>query len=171
MGLCHSCLTEDESGGTGLTPVGPTPAATAAGAVSPPQGLWGGGFPRLTGVACAVVAACLLSVSNSVMLAWLPHREPLLQHQASHGGTSPQRVSSAPLCPSSHSSVPLCACPQQGQQANKPGGQPVTAVGPQGLFDLPLADSRVAAINTRLLCTYFNSIFLSGRSVISATCF
>ena len=68
-------------------------------------------------------------------------------------------------------SAPLCLSPASPVQTNKPGPQPVTAVGPQGLFDLPLADGRITSINTRLLCTYFNSIFLSGRSGISATCF
>lgn len=62
VGLCHSCLSEDDGGGSGLTPVGPTPAATAAWAASPCRGCGVEDFPRLTGVACAVVAACLFSV-------------------------------------------------------------------------------------------------------------
>lgn len=68
-------------------------------------------------------------------------------------------------------SAPLCLSPARPAQTNKLGLQPVTAVGPQGLCDLPLADSSATSINTRLLCTYFNGIFLSGRSVISETCF
>lgn len=63
-------------------------------------------------------------------------------------------------------SAPLCLSPSRLAQTNKPGAQPVTAVGPQGLFDLPLADSRITSINTRILCTYFNGVFLSGHSGI-----
>lgn len=70
----------------------------------------------------------------------------------------------AAQCPS----LPLPASPVQ---TNKPGAQPVTAVGPQGLFDQPRPDGRKTSINTRLLCTYFNSIFVSGHAGISATCF
>lgn len=37
-------------------------------------------------------------------------------------------------------SAPLCLSPARPAQTKKPGLKPVTAVGPQGLFDLPLAD-------------------------------
>lgn len=47
----------------------------------------------------------------------------------------------------------------------------MTAVGTQGLFDPPLADGRITSLYTRLLCIYFNGIFLSGHSGISATRF
>lgn len=41
---------------------------------------WGEDFPQLTGVVSAVVAICLFTVSNSMMLMWLPQGNPRLQH-------------------------------------------------------------------------------------------
>lgn len=122
-------------------------------------------FPQLTGVVSAVVAICLFTVSNSMMLMCLPQGNPRLQHWASwrrglpHGEHFPQP------------SAPLCLSPASPAQTSKTGLQPAAAVGPQSLSDPLLADSRIAYTNTRLLCTFFNSIFLSGHFGISATHF